>query len=51
MAHNYTCKRFIKRKMGVHGQNFLRHSNGKPQDFENLTKLPKHDRQTSLTKL
>ena len=23
MAHNYTCKRFIKRKMEFHEQNFL----------------------------
>ena len=41
MAYNYTCKRFIK-KMGVHGQKFLRHSKWiKPEDFENLTKNSK----------
>ena len=46
MAYNYTCERFIKRKMGVNGQNFFRWM--KPGDSENLTKIPKLDKQTSL---
>ena len=49
MAYNYTCKRFIKRKIGVHGQFFFKAFTWiKPEDFENLTKIPKHDKQTSL---
>ena len=41
MAYNYTCKRFIKRKMGVHGQNFLRHSNVKTRGFRESDKNSK----------
>ena len=49
MAYNYTCKRFIQRKMGVHGHFFFKAFKWiKPEDSENLTKIPKHDKQTSL---
>ena len=53
MAYNYTYKRLMKRKMGVHGQFFFKAFKWiKSEDFENLTKYPKHDKQTSLrTKL
>ena len=50
MTYNYSRKRFIKRKIGVHGQIFLRAFKWlKPEDSENLTKIPKHDKQTFLS--
>ena len=48
MAYYHTCKRFIKRKMGVNGHFFNAFKWIKPEDFENLTKILKHDNRTSL---
>ena len=44
MHYKYTCKRFIKRKMGVNRQNILKAFKWiKPEDSKNLTKNTKHE--------
>ena len=49
MAYNYTCKRFIKRKNGGQWAKIINEFKWiKPEDSENLTKILKHNKRTSL---